>query len=362
MRNAVINGLRGKKTPKDIISVLCAVHFLNPIIFLRRRQVVTELSKVYDLDPEPQTSTGEIEGRTRMDKTSYAIYARQHNNKDAWILVTGDLGDGKSTLSIELLRKITKLNGFKWSLKKNILFNPDYNEINSTIHNIDKSSTIVVDEAAKVLHARNWNQSDQIQFSIMSDRVRFRNLCIIFNIRMMKEVDLLFRTGRFFYWVDIIKRGIAAVFARDAAYSLRSKGDAYNSEILMEKVEELDINDISSRMAAYETMPNFRGFIYFPPLNSRIDNAYQSMKEASDNKQYQQSKEVEMSRQQKEAVLTNLIVNLFEKGTSLKEISEVINQGNPEKPITEYKIKRIISKARRSADKVADKELVNEVK
>lgn len=320
--------------------------------------MVTELSKVYELDPKSEISNVELKGRTRMDKLSYALYARQHNNKDAWILVTGDLGDGKSTLSIEILRKLTKLNGFKWSLKKNVLFNPDYNEINDKIHTIEKASTITIDEAAKILHARNWNQSDQIQFAIMSDRVRFRNLCVIFNIRMMKEVDLLFRSGRFVYWVDIIRRGIAGIFARDAAYSLRSKGDAYNSEILMQKVSELDINDISSRMSAYESMPNFRGFIYFPPLNSKIENAYQMLKEKSDNAQYQQSKEIEMSKEQKEAVLTNLVLKLFENGESIKEIASVINKGQPEKPITEYKIKRIVVKARHSIDGATDKELL----
>ena len=322
--------------------------------------MVIELSKKYELDPKPAVKEIELKGRTRMDKLAYALYARQHNNKDAWILVTGDLGDGKSTLSIELLRKLTRLNGYKWSLKKNVLFNPDYNEINDKIHTVEKGSTLVVDEAAKILHARNWNQSDQIQFSIMSDRVRFRGLSIIFNIRMMKEVDLLFRMGRFVYWVDIITRGVAAVFGRSSGYSLKSKGDSYNSEILMEKVEELDINDIPSRMAAYESMSNFRGFIYFPPLNLKIENAYQAMKEASDNQQYQQSKETEMSKQQKEAVLTNLILSMFEKGTSIKEISEIVNKGSPEKPITEYRIKRIIVKARKSADKGTDKELLKE--
>ena len=46
---------------------------------------------------------------------------------------------------------------------------------------------------------------------------------------------------------------------------------------------------------------------------------------------------------------------------ALKEIAEIINKGNPEKPITEYKIKRIISKARRSAEgSVVDKELLKE--
>ena len=69
------------------------------------------------------------------------------------------------------------------------------------------------------------------------------------------------------------------------------------------------------------------------------------MKENSDNQQYQQSKEVELTRQQKEGMLTNLILRLFEKGSTLKEIAAIINKGNPEKPITEYKIKRIISKA-----------------
>lgn len=323
--------------------------------------MVTKLSEEYDLDPAP-IHTAELKGRTRMDKLAYAISKRQHNNKDAWLLVTGDLGDGKSTLSIELLRKLSRLNGFKWSLKKNVMFNPTYDETNEKIHTVDKMTTLIADEAANILHARNWNQSDQIKFSIMSDRVRFRSLCIIFNIRMMKEVDLLFRSGRFFYWIDIIKRGIAAVFARDAAYSLKSKGDAYDSDLLMQKVEDLNINDIQSRMQAYESMPNFRGFVYFPPLNSKIDHAYQIMKEASDNKQYQTSKEVEMSKEQKESVMTNLILNLFEKGSSIKEIAEVINQGNPAKPISEYKVKRIVTKARHSADKVVDKELLKEEK
>jgi hypothetical protein len=60
-------------------------------------------------------------------------------------------------------------------------------------------------------------------------------------------------------------------------------------------------------------------------------------------------------------MLTNLILRLFEKGSTLKEIAEIINKGNPEKPITEYKIKRIISKARRSAEgSVVDKELLKE--
>ena len=321
--------------------------------------MVMDITKLID-DSENQSDGLELPGRTMFDKTAHAIYARQHNNKDAWILITGDLGDGKSTLSLELMRKISRLNDMKWSLKNNVLFNPSYKDINDVIHTVPKYTTIVVDEAANILNARNWNQRDNIEFNIMGDRVRFRNLCVIFNIRMMKEVDLNFRMGRFFYWIDILKRGIAAVFARDIAHGLKNKGDGYNTEMLLEKLSNLDINDIGSKMAAYESMPNFRGFIYFRPLESRIDNAYQILKEKSDMQQYQQSKEVEMSKQQKEMIMTNLILSLYEKGSSLKEIAETINSGNPDKPISEFKIKKIITRARRSVDKVSDRDLGSE--
>lgn len=321
--------------------------------------MVMRLSEMYTLEEESQSGKLELKGRTRMEKLAYAVNARQNNEKDAWILVTGDLGDGKSTLSIELLSKLSKLNGFKWSLKNNILFNPDYEEINERIHKVAPRTTLVVDEAAKILHARNWNTADQIQFGIMGERVRFRELCIIFNIRMMKEVDLLFRVGRFFYWIDILKRGTAAIFARTAGYNLKTKGDAYNTDVLYERLEGLDNNDIGSKMAVYESMPNFRGFMYFPALSPRIANAYKTLKELSDNQQYEKSKEVEMTRQQKEAVMVNLILELFQKGASIKEIAESVNRGNPEKPITEYKIKRIITKARRSVEGVADTEITS---
>lgn len=321
--------------------------------------MVTKLSEVFSIETEQKHI--DIPGRTTMDKLCYALTMRQKNDRDNWILITGDLGSGKSTLSIELLRKLSKYNNFKWSLKKNVLFNPDYDEINDKIHLMEQKSTILTDEAAKILHARNWNTADQIQFSIMSDRVRYRRLNILFNIRMMKEVDLLFRVGRFFYWIPVLERGVAAVMARTAGYDLKGKGDAYNTEEIFRRLENLDDNDISSKMAVFESMPNFRGFLYFPPLNSKIDNAYRIMKENSDNQQYQQSKEVELTRQQKEGMLTNLILRLFEKGSTLKEIAEIINKGNPEKPITEYKIKRIISKARRSAEgSVVDKELLKD--
>ena len=94
--------------------------------------MVTKLSEVFSIETEQKHI--DIPGRTTMDKLCYALTMRQKNDRDNWILITGDLGSGKSTLSIELLRKLSKYNGFKWSLKKNVLFNPDYDEINDKIH------------------------------------------------------------------------------------------------------------------------------------------------------------------------------------------------------------------------------------
>lgn len=313
--------------------------------FIGRFKMVMDLVSKYPLE-EPEEKIV-LEGHTRLEKLAHVVSKLQDSDKDVWILVTGDLGDGKSTLSMQLMRLISKYNQMKWSLRGNVLFNPDFKEINNKIYTVPHKTTLQLDEAANLLHARNWNSTDQINFTITSDRIRYRKLCMIANIRMMKEVDILFRNGRFFYWIDILKKGIAGIFARDASYSLRSKGDAFNSDILLDKIQDLPINDIASRMDAYESMSNFRGFLYFKPLGEKLQNAYNKLKEGSDIQQYQKSKDKDIPKEERERMMNNLILTLFESGHSIKEIAEKANIGNSDKLITENKIKRLILKARR---------------
>ncbi len=274
-------------------------------------------------------------------KLAHVIKMRQDANYDAWILVTGDLGKGKSTLSIQLMRKVMRLNGMRWKFDVNILYNPDFETFKEALTTAPERSAIVVDEAMTLLSSRNWNSIERTKLISFADRIRYRKLCVIFNLRLMKEVDVLFRVGRFVYWLDVLERGLAALMARMENYSFKTSGDAYGSELLEEATRNVPVADIEQKMAIYEKMPNFRGWIVFPPLSPRLEQLYEKWR----NKKLQSEEDGSNKKKISKSTIKTFVIDLFEKGFSVSEIKQEFNKVFGQ-DISDSTIRTIIAKAR----------------
>lgn len=275
-------------------------------------------------------------------RLAHVIKLRQEANYDAWILVTGDLGKGKSTLSIQLMRKVMRLNKLgKWKFDVNVLYNPDFETFQETLLSVPERSAIVVDEAMTLLSSRNWNSTERTKLISFADRIRYRKLCVIFNLRLMREVDVLFRVGRFIYWIDVLERGIAALMSRMENYAFKTTGDAYGSELLEEATKDIPISDIEQKMAIYEKMPNFRGWLAFSPLSPRLEMLYEKWK---DKKQREEREGIGKKKINKNTIKT-FVIDLFEKGFSVSEIKQEFNKVFGQ-DISDSTIRTIIAKAR----------------
>lgn len=85
------------------------------------------------------------------------LYERARNGKDSVVAICGDEGDGKSTLAANI--------GFEsdmfFDFERNELFSPTNEEMQEKVVGLPRFSTIVADEAIKILYKLNWQSKSQ---------------------------------------------------------------------------------------------------------------------------------------------------------------------------------------------------------
>jgi len=137
---------------------------------------------------------------------------RLRDDFDAVIAVTGIEGIGKTSLAIQLGRKIDD----DFDLEKNVIYIPDVQQIvNKITKELEKYSVVIVDEAIKTMYKRKWFNKLQIFLNQIYSICRKENKCSILCMAQFSDFDSFFRQHRIMLWIHVIDRGHAVVFMRD---------------------------------------------------------------------------------------------------------------------------------------------------
>src|SRR6056297_4047322 len=149
----------------------------------------------------------EVKLRKVISPFSIAKFAKglTKNKKDGVLSISGQTGEGKSVLAVEIAKRFDG----RFNFDRNLIYSRK--ELKEKIETF-RPSAFIVDEAINVVYKREWNKSGQ------KDLIKLLNICrskghlIIFVQPAFTDMDKDIRKERVRLWIYAKKRGIGIVF------------------------------------------------------------------------------------------------------------------------------------------------------
>ena len=148
------------------------------------------------------------------------IQTKDDNNVN--LGVTGRLGCGKSSLTIQIAREYVRryFGEERFDVEKYIAYNNK--DIIEKIHSLPEYSPLIADEAIRIVWSRDWNKMDNKELAKLSTQIRTKKLIFFMNIPRLAWIDSMFRTGLLDIWIwvhanftDTGKESHAMIFEPD---------------------------------------------------------------------------------------------------------------------------------------------------
>lgn len=141
-------------------------------------------------------------------------YIRNSMGLDCPIAITGPEQIGKSTLGIQLLKRMFyDGDSIREFLEKHIAYTNQ--EIETKLMSMEKGSGIQGDETIRWAYRRNWGKDVNKQAVMLWRQIGFKRLVAFLNLPVFWELDNAYRNGRVKLWIHVFAKGHAVVFQPD---------------------------------------------------------------------------------------------------------------------------------------------------
>lgn len=186
------------------------------------------------------------------------------SDRDTIIVISGLRGEGKSTASIQI-----GMQRGNFDFERNIIYNRK--EAITKIKSVEKKSTLVIDEAINVLYRRDFAKGEQKELIKLMNMCRDRNLCLIFNIPTVWNLDRDIIQTMVRLWIHIDERGTGFCFTPDASPFATDKWHRL--------INERIFKDWEKEKSFLSKSVNFDGTLRFKDLNDENKKKYLKIKE-----------------------------------------------------------------------------------
>jgi len=215
---------------------------------------------------------------------------RVKQDKDACVGITGDEGDGKSTLAVWIIIECLKKQGktdeeIKQILNDYIVYSPNKDEMMAKIVGLPKYSPISADEAIKILYKMNWATDIQKFLNMLYAVCRQENKISLLCMPRFIDFNEFFRNHRIKFWIHIISRGHAVFFIRDWSpfskdpWWIQDSQKTIDMHYKSKKLKIVDFND-EEMIFLLKKAKIFVGEIMFDDLPADIQEIYKSGKKS----------------------------------------------------------------------------------
>jgi len=266
-------------------------------------------------------------GREALIEFAKVLKLRIQKNWDNVIAITGEEGVGKSTAAIRL----AMLTDPKFSIEKNEIIYPDIKYLsNKLTKELPKGSTIIVDEAIKLLYKQEWASKSQRFLNVLYALARQERKTTILCIPRFKDLNEYFRNHRVKFWIYIIARGVGLLFVRDwnpftkDPWWMDENQKIIEKTLMFRKVHQIDID---FKLSILKKCKNFVEILFFDDLDNKTKKEYE---EFIAKYKYQGLLEEEQ-KTKKEKILTEKIENaikhlFFNEKKKIKEIATIFGK------------------------------------
>jgi len=170
--------------------------------------------------------------------------------KDAHVAISGDEGDGKSSLSCYWILK----RHFKGDLWENVVYTKNPKEFYDKYENLERGGCMVIDEAIEIISRVDWAKLEvkELVKKFAAQVRKEKNAVFVYNIQLFRELHQYWRNHRIRYWIELMPRewfrkGVsgAMVLQRQRVPFITGKKDAW----LLDEEEKLWLKRMSKRGA-----------------------------------------------------------------------------------------------------------------
>ena len=256
-----------------------------------------------------------------MKKLTISICNRLQNRFDAFIVIEGNRGYGKSTLGYQLMKKVKQemknrgIEGYKFSPRRDLLY--DRMEVIKFFN--DKNRSAMADEMVNVSFSRDFYNEDQKDLIkiINMNRDHF-NFCISC-IPQFKNLDTQIKRLTSMR-ITVVRRGLAIIQTPNKTIYSPDIWD----EVVNEKIERGWLMKGVTR-PHYSKLTTFRGFLKFSKLNEKQELIYQKIKDEKRNKISQQQGLEEVEETDPFRIIYNKLIEGKIKNSAVIEGMGLVN-------------------------------------
>lgn len=200
---------------------------------------------------------------------------RTKKNKDLVIGVSGDEGEGKSTLANQLCMAIGHVTGLGFDFEKNVLYSPKKEEIEKKMKELPYGSALNADEAIKIVYKHQWMKQTylNILFGVARDEKKIVLLCM----PRFRDFSEYFRNHRIKIWIHILSEGVAIVFRKDWSPVAKDPWWFDESQKIIDKARQrknLVEFDNEDKIRVLERTRIYAGIVRFGPMSKDLESEY----------------------------------------------------------------------------------------
>jgi len=210
-----------------------------------------------------------------MKKLVISICDRLQNRFDAFIVIEGNRGLGKSTLAYKLMKLVKQemkhrgVKGYNFSPRRDLLYQRD--EVIKFFH--DRKRSAIGDEFVLAGFSRDFYAESQKDLIKIINTNRDHNNFFIACIPHFKALDTQIKSLTSMR-ITVVRRGLAIVQTPNKTiYSIDIWDEAYNMKVEMGWIKN------GVQKPHYSKLTTFRGWLRFSKLSDKQELIYQTIKD-----------------------------------------------------------------------------------
>ena len=202
------------------------------------------------------------------------LYKRVREDFDAVVAITGEEGISKSTLANHIGFATDK----KYTLAKNVLYNPTERGMVDAIKKMPRFSAINGDEAIKILYKQQWWL--QTFINMFYRLCRQDNKITILCMPRFAEFNEGFRNHRILLWIHLLDRGFGIAFMKDWNPFTKDPWHTDENDRIVRKYmkgRKLFHISLQRKVNILKKSPNFLDVVTFPDLSPEVRIEYKRL-------------------------------------------------------------------------------------
>jgi hypothetical protein len=283
----------------------------------------------------------ELKNRLRLDKDEREVtkiakvfLLTTLEDFDVLAAVTGPKGVGKSSLAIQISRKILEFQDKKFEPERHVAYL--YEDVVNKIDELEEHEPLIIDEAVNVMMSEDWNKIESKYLKKVFAKLRVRHLIVFLCIPEFSWLDKKYREGMVNFWLFVPTRGFFILFAPKIFTAKEDKWELDRLEGILRGINYSDIvkkkeltKNLESRIS---TLPTHLTLGAFEPVPKDIYDKYLELRKAAIDKSSEQGEVLKI-----EAKKIPLIIKINEMknlGITNKEIAKQL--GLSETAVSKY--------------------------